>query len=104
MIERMIQDVLDEFDFEKCHKTMTFLNWRWGLDGEIPTIERMKGAAKERIMSAIDGIKNREISHHSSYFSSSGGFKGTVWKNRYGHIEGVRLEFVLADWDSDGDY
>jgi len=39
----------------------------------------------------------------STYFSSSGGLKGNAWVNRYGHIEALRLEFVLTEWESDGD-
>ena len=40
----------------------------------------------------------------ATYFASSGGLKGNAWINRYGHIEGLRLEFVLTEWDSDGDF
>ena len=54
------------------------------------------------MMDAIKVCKDGE-SHKSSYFSSSGGLKATTWKNRYGHIEGIRLEFVLTAWDADGD-
>ena len=27
--QEIIDDVLTEFDFEKCHRVMKFLNWTW---------------------------------------------------------------------------
>lgn len=102
-IDRIIQEILSNFDFEKCYRTMKFLGWRWGPDGTIPTIERLKKSGKDRIMSAIEGIKQKDVSYQKSYFSSSGGLKGTVYKNRYGNIINIQLEFILTDWESDGD-
>lgn len=101
--QKMIDNILDNFDFEKCRKAMIHLNWTWGFVPEIPSIERMKDAAVQRIHSAIDVAKKSKNSHFT-YFSSSGGFKASVWKNRYGHIEGINLEFILTGWESDGDY
>lgn len=100
--DKMIQDILDNFDFYKCSLTMKALNWTWGFDSVSPSIEDMKTIAEERLRNAMDGAKSNKCSK-STYYSSSGGFKGNAWINRYGHVEGIRLEFVLTDWDSDGD-
>jgi hypothetical protein len=102
--QRMIDEVIENFNFLRCYKVMNHLNWKWGNEG-IPTIDRLKESAVERIRSAMDNVKDKENKISSSDFSSvsSGGHKATAWKNRYGHIEGVRLEFVLTEWDSDGD-
>jgi hypothetical protein len=104
MEERMIGEVIQEFDFEKCHNAMTLLNWTWFMSG-VPTVEMLKSAAIHRLRSAIDGVKDKEnrLSANESYFSSSGGLKGTAWKNRYGHVAGIKLEFILTEWDADGD-
>jgi len=45
-----------------------------------------------------------EIKHDSYYYSSTGGLKAIAWKNKYGHITSIELEFVLTSWESDGDY
>ena len=100
--EKMIQEVLEYFDFQKCRKVMLQLNWTWGITGRVPTTEDLKVSAKERLKNAIKVAKESKNSN-VTYFSSSGGLKGNAWVNRYGHIEGVKLEFVLTEWDSDGD-
>lgn len=101
---KMIDDIIENFDFFKCYGIMNVLNWQWRGDG-VPTIEMLKSSAVNRLRSAIDGVKDKEnkVAADCEYHSSSGGLKATAWKNRYGHIEGVRLEFVLTEWDSDGD-
>ena len=101
--DAMIQNILDNFDFEKCHQTMKFLNWKWGFENMVPTVNMLRTSAVERLRDAMDYAKKAKCPK-STYFSSSGGFKGNAWINRYGQIEGIRLEFVLTDWDSDGDY
>lgn len=102
--EKMIDDIIENFDFDKCHFAMTKLNWSWAGRG-IPTIEDLKIAARERLESAIKGALDRKdiLPLNSYYFSSSGGLKATAWRNRYWHLEAINLEFVLAEWDSDGD-
>jgi len=106
-IDKMTDEIINEFDFKKCHKVMKHLKWVWKKHGEdvIPTIEMLSEFARERIKSAIDGILDKEnkISYQHSYSSCSGGLKATVWKNKYGHIVNIQLEFVLTYWDSDGD-
>lgn len=101
--QKMIDEVIENFDFEKCHKTMTLLGWEWL--GGVPTIERLKHAAVERLNSAIEGALDKKdiLPLNSCYFCSSGGLKATAWRNRYFHLAFIRLEFVLTEWDSDGD-
>lgn len=101
--DRMIQDILENFDFVKCHITMKLLGWKWGLEQITPSIDMLKKSAEARLRDAMESAKKGKCPK-STYFCSSGGLKGNAWTNRYGHIEGIRLEFVLTDWDSDGDY
>lgn len=101
--QRMIDDILTEFDFSTCIKTMELLNWNWASTGSIPSINQLKSSASRRIRSAMNLAKSGRCSK-STYFCSSGGLKASAWVNRYGHIIGVRLEFILTEWDTDGDY
>jgi hypothetical protein len=106
MEEKMINNILKNFDFKKCHNAMKALDWQWAMREGVPTVDMLKESSIERLRSAMKGVKDKEnkLSSDETYFSSSGGLKGTAWKNRYGHVSGIRLEFVLTEWDSDGDY
>jgi hypothetical protein len=103
--EKMIDEIIQEFNFERCYLAMNTLNWEWFSTG-VPTVEMLKDAAIDRLHSAMEGVKDKEnkLSANEHYSASSGGLKGTAWKNRYGHVTGIKLEFVLEEWDSDGDY
>lgn len=103
--EKMIEDVLEHFDFDRCHFAMKALKWKWFGIG-VPTVEDLKYSARERLESAIKGATDKKdiLPLNSYYFSSCGGLKATAWRNRYGHLEAINLEFVLTEWDSDGDY
>ena len=102
--ENMINEIIEQFNFERCYSAMIALDWQWVGVG-IPTIDMLKIASINRLRSAISGVKDKEngLSVNESYSSSSGGLKGSAWKNRYGHVAGIKLEFVLTEWDSDGD-
>ena len=99
----LIQEILDNFDFQKCRLAMISLNWKWAFDNTSPSIERLKAVAVDRLKSAIE-IAKKNRCPKSTFFCSSGGLKGSAWVNRFGHIEAIRLEFVLTDWDADGDF
>ena len=102
--DKMIDEIIQEFDFERCYVAMNALNWEW-INTGVPTVEMLKDAAVDRLRSAMKGVKNKEnrLSANEHYTSSSGGLKGIAWKNRYGHVIGMKLEFVLTEWNSDGD-
>ena len=104
VINEMINNILENFDFSKCRMTMRALNWTWYGRG-IPTIEMMKEQAKNHLKRAIDGCLDREEhkSHMSPYFCSSGGLKATAMRNKYYRIEFLELEFVLTEWNTDLD-
>lgn len=99
---KMIDEIISNFNFDRCEKVMKTLKWSWGFGTEPPSIDALKKSAEERLRSAMDLAKKSKCSK-STYFSSSGGFKGNAWVNRYGYIEALRLEFVLTEWESDGD-
>lgn len=97
--QELIDEILEEFNFAKCKLVMDYLNWTWGFTNQVPNIQELKESARDRIESAIDGIKNSKThSHRDAYISSSGGLKVSVWKNRYGRICDIQLEFILTDW------
>ena len=102
--KRMITEILEQFDFEKCREAMLALNWGWWCEGT-PSLQVMKDSAKKRLEEAIEYVtsKNNDIRADEPVFVSSGGLKATAIKNRYGHLSFLKLEFVVTDWDADGD-
>ena len=100
----MVNEVLAHFDFEKVHKTMTALDWKWA-DVGIPSIREIKETAEQRLYNAIEQVLSPDNdSHHDvGWLSSSGGFKAMAWKNEDGTLAKIQLEFIVTDWDAEND-
>ena len=67
----LIDDVIDEFNFEKVHIAMTALDWKWAIPAtsldesinlEVPTLVRLKEFARYLLINCIK----------TGYFSSGG--------------------------------
>lgn len=72
--DKIKSELLSNFNFEKAHYIMKFLDWKWGLlpDGyHVPTVEQIRDTVSRLIDDLLndDGIKS----------VSSGGF--TVYKS-----------------------
>lgn len=104
--EKMINDIIRNFNFEKCRTVMLFLGWEWGLaPSRVPEIKDMEKTARYLLDGAIDGcIKDKKCRPGVTYMNATGGFKAEAIKNKYGRLEYLQLEFILTEWDTDGDY
>ena len=52
--QNTVDDIMDCFDFEKVHRVMKFLNWKWASTGsQVPEVYQMKRWARDLIKSAI---------------------------------------------------
>jgi len=80
-----IEEIMDNFDFEKVHKVMTYLNWEWHHEG-VPEISKLKRTAREDLKRTY----KEEIP-----WCESGGLRVEV--DREGKT--MRLMFVLEYWD-----
>lgn len=49
--EKLVKDILKNFDFKKVHKIMIQLNWHWR--GKVPTIEDIKYQARKLLENVI---------------------------------------------------
>ena len=78
------ENIMDEFDFDRVHKTMKFLNWEWRNEG-VPDIHRIRENARYVMPRAYE-VKSGMI--------ATGGFEAQVTKH------GISLKFVLTDWDT----
>lgn len=88
--ERIIAEVMDNFDFDRVEKVMQFLGWSWFDDGgrfEVPSISVLKWRA--------EGMLDDVMEHYGTgeYCSvKCGGFVATLT------VKGeLSLEFVLNE-------
>lgn len=58
----MIDEILDEFDFEKVHRVMVALDWQWyGMDMS-PSIGDLRRQARSLLKQVVDGKDLRQVS------------------------------------------
>ena len=94
----LINDVIEEFKFEKVHIAMTALDWKWiapngGITDKslaIPTIARIKQSATQILISSI---KNG--------CTATGGFIAR-YSSASEEPENFALSFVLEEYDTEG--
>tara|TARA_R110000868_G_scaffold5645_7_gene33409 strand:- start:1822 stop:2241 length:420 start_codon:yes stop_codon:yes gene_type:complete len=100
-VNKMIDDIIDAFDFDKVWTTMEYLGWRWGGQG-VPTIKALVEEAKRLLAGAI---KSRLTDFKDEYWeigiiNGTGGFQATAYCDESKtKIMGLDLKFVLAEWD-----
>ena len=90
-----IDDIMDNFDFDKVHEAMTLLGWRWVNHDtkafEIPHVSELRKRARRLMQDAMG-------SHMPSYATGTGGFevdKETIEGKVY-----LSLSFVLTSWNN----
>lgn len=93
-----IQYCLKTFNFERIHKTMEYLDWRWYVDGkyQVPTLVQLILAAQDRLNDAWD----------KKQIVESGGLRAVYVPGEEvdedGELEppGLELMFILTETQS----
>ena len=86
--EYAINEIMENFDFEEVHKTMTLLNWEWGLRLHAPTLSEIKEKA-QRLLISVANNPNKDC------WSACGGFRVEKFDDNY-----LLLLFVVTGWDN----
>ena len=84
-----IDDIIYNFDFERVHKIMKILKWRWVVRGElvIPSVQQLVKQARDLLFRAAKETTTVEL----------GGFRATVkYKSSKEDVLCLRLEFILT--------
>jgi hypothetical protein len=91
--EAMIDEVIDKFNFERVHITMTALDWKWRptVNGPqaVPSISKLKERARYLLRESI----NHKV-------IGSGGFEATYTPKVDNDPEYFYLKFILCEADS----
>lgn len=85
----IIDDILDNFDFEKVKKTMELLNWTWVDSTGVPSIPELRKRARSLLL---------ECSEHGECTAATGGLWAS--KHTYGGDPSYRLMFVVTEWNN----
>lgn len=82
-VDEQIDDIMDNFEFDKVHEIMKFLGWTWGMDPEkrIPEVYELRKKAREYL---------RYVAKHGGT-TGSGGFTAQCKK---GYDEQESRSFV----------
>ena len=99
-VNKMIDEILDGFNFDRVQITMDYLNWKWV--GERVTTKMLVEEARRLLKNAAE---SRLGDYKDEYWEqgvtcASGGFQATAYCNESKtKITGLDLKFVLAEWD-----
>lgn len=96
--QKAIDEIIENFDWERVHKTMEALNWTWhDSEGETPTLGALFRCASGLLHDAYDGAKMTE----KSYSVATGGFIVRAFvDDETKEIYSLRLAFEVCNWDS----
>lgn len=75
----LVDEVLDEFDFEKVHRTMKALEWTWHDTDGVPTIGDLRRQARELL---------QDLLKHNHHCVGTGG----LFAYRMADTVGLRFE------------
>lgn len=85
-----VDEIVDNFDFERVHEVMESLNWGWAQsEGRVPEIAEMKTFVRNLFL---------DLYKYESNQVSCGGF--VAEKDEDDELE---LSFVVANWFTEGE-
>jgi len=104
-IQKMVDEVMENFDFNKVYLTMKALKWGWATVPQTPPpIDRLKQTAEYLLKGCIDGaVQCKNLQPEVPYLHATGGFKAYCHINKYKHVTSLHLEFIVSGWMTDGD-
>lgn len=84
-----IDNIIQNFDFEKVHKIMKILKWKWVIGGKlvIPSLQQLVEKARSLLIEAATKTTSVE----------TGAFKATAKYSKKDDLC-LRLEFILTRW------
>ena len=99
-VNQMIDNIMENMDWEKIQTTMDYLRWEWR--GEYVTVEMLKEEGERLLRGAAESRlgEYKKNTHELSTMYGCGGFEARAWCNEdKTHITGLDLSFVLSSWN-----
>lgn len=101
-VNQMIDEIMDEFDFNRVQRTMDYLNWKWV--GESVTVDMLKEEAKRLLKGAAEARLGQYKDTHweQGIINGCGGFQAMAFCNENKtKIIGLDLKFIVTEWDAE---
>jgi hypothetical protein len=90
-----IENILDEFDFQRVQKAMKALDWRWyGTEDVFPSLGELRRKARE----LLEEVYNKEPSPF--FMTGTGGFEATRTMETGDLNKYLSLKFVVSEWNN----
>ena len=103
-LDKMIDEIMDEFNFATVHKTMVALDWKWASSKNyIPSMDELRAEAERLLRDVADVRLNmwQDEDWKSPIICSTGGFKATAWCNEdKTKITRLNLDFIVSTWSA----
>jgi hypothetical protein len=99
-VEKMIQSIMENFDFKQTQRAMDLLDWKWR--GEYVTKDMLKKEAERLLRGAIESRLGEFKSepHEVAIINGTGGFEAKAWCDESKtKIVGLQLDFILNSWE-----
>jgi hypothetical protein len=99
-VDKMIDNIMENMDWEKIQTTMDYLRWEWR--GEYVTVEMLKEEGERLLRGAAESRlgEYKKNTHEVAIMNGCGGFEARAWCNEdKTHITGLDLSFVLSSWN-----
>lgn len=95
--EKRLVECLNEFDFDKVHKVMKFLNWKWAREApcHVPSASELKETASKLLFECLE---YSEI-HKEDWTVSTGGFEANSYFED-GNIIDFGLKFIVSEYNT----
>jgi hypothetical protein len=100
-VNKMIDNILDEFNFAKVQNAMFALDWKWAGIG-VPTLDQLRNEARQLLQGAMFARLHEYRDEHweLGIHHCTGGFEATAFCNESKtKITGLELKFILNSWD-----
>jgi hypothetical protein len=99
-VEKMIEGIVDNFDFNQVQHAMDLLDWKWR--GEYVTVDMLKETAKQLLRGAMKSRLGEFKNEHyeMGIVNGTGGFEAKAWCDETKtKIVALDLKFILESWD-----
>jgi hypothetical protein len=104
-LDKMIDEIMDEFNFARVHTAMVALDWKWAVtsNNNVPTMDELRKEAERLLRDAADVRLDmfKEEPWELPIICSTGGFSAAAWCNEdKTKITRLDLEFIVSSWNS----